>query len=63
MQYEDIGQLCRHPRAKAAVLAEMDALGREAGVGSLMIFSVILGNCSPFLTYFDVAFSCEDLSL
>ncbi|KAL2942078.1 Long chain acyl-CoA synthetase 7 peroxisomal [Bienertia sinuspersici] len=32
IKYEDLGQLCRHPRAKAAVLAEMDALGREAGL-------------------------------
>ncbi|XVF06090.1 hypothetical protein REPUB_Repub06bG0018300 [Reevesia pubescens] len=30
IQYEDLGQLCNDPRARSAVLAEMDNVGREA---------------------------------
>jgi len=37
-QYESLGQLCNDPRAKAAVLAEMDAAGREAGVSYISGF-------------------------
>ncbi|KAF9618831.1 hypothetical protein IFM89_002699 [Coptis chinensis] len=30
IQYGDLGQLCKDPRARAGVLADLDALGREA---------------------------------
>ncbi|KAK9076986.1 hypothetical protein SSX86_005321 [Deinandra increscens subsp. villosa] len=30
VKYDNLGQLCNDPRAKAAVLAEMDVVGREA---------------------------------
>jgi len=33
VQYNDLAQLCNDPRAKAVVLAEMDAAGRDAQVG------------------------------
>ncbi|CAO2832722.1 unnamed protein product [Amaranthus hypochondriacus] len=48
IKYEDIGQLCRHPRAKAAVLAEMDALGREAGLRGFEFVKAVTLVPEPF---------------
>lgn len=45
---EDLEQLCRHPRAKAAVLAEMDALGREAGLRGFEFVKAVTLVSEPF---------------
>ncbi|CAI0460061.1 unnamed protein product [Linum tenue] len=37
---DDLGQLCNDPRARAAVLADMDSIGREAQVKYIMLFNL-----------------------
>lgn len=48
MQYQDLGQLCSDPRAGAAVLADMDAVGREAQASYLNIMLGTLISASRF---------------
>lgn len=37
MQYQDLGELCNDPRTRASILADMDAVGREAQASYLGI--------------------------
>ncbi|KAK9691893.1 hypothetical protein RND81_09G226900 [Saponaria officinalis] len=48
IKHEDLGQLCNHPRAKDAVLAEMDAVGREAGLRGFEFVKAITLVPEPF---------------
>lgn len=48
VQYENLGQLCNDPRARAAVLADMDALGREAQLRGFEFVKAVTLTLEPF---------------
>ncbi|KAL8540827.1 hypothetical protein ACS0TY_002158 [Phlomoides rotata] len=48
IKYEDLGQVCADPRAKAAVLAEMDDVGREAQLRGFEFVKAVTLVIEPF---------------
>ncbi|KAL2490534.1 Long chain acyl-CoA synthetase 7 [Abeliophyllum distichum] len=48
IKYEDLGQLCNDPRARAAVLAEMDAVGKEAQLRGFEFVKAVTLVVEPF---------------
>ncbi|KAF8401682.1 hypothetical protein HHK36_012628 [Tetracentron sinense] len=56
IEYEDLGQFCNDPRARAAVLAEMDGVGREAQIKrpqAKVYFTKAISNMYADLSAFD----------
>ncbi|XAR54657.1 Long-chain-fatty-acid--CoA ligase [Bertholletia excelsa] len=48
IKYKDIGELCNDPRARAAVLADMDAIGREAQLRGFEFAKAVTLVLEPF---------------
>ncbi|KAF5952228.1 hypothetical protein HYC85_010172 [Camellia sinensis] len=48
IKYEDLGQLCNDPRARAAVLADMDAIGSEAQLRGFEFAKAVTLVLEPF---------------
>ncbi|PIA44855.1 hypothetical protein AQUCO_01700438v1 [Aquilegia coerulea] len=48
IKYEDLGQLCNDPRARAAVLADMDAIGRDAQLRGFEFVKAVTLVLEPF---------------
>ncbi|KAI3707780.1 hypothetical protein L2E82_36598 [Cichorium intybus] len=48
IKYNDLGQLCNDPRAKAAVLAEMDAVARDAQLRGFEFAKAVTLVAEPF---------------
>ncbi|XP_019053177.1 PREDICTED: long chain acyl-CoA synthetase 6, peroxisomal-like isoform X2 [Nelumbo nucifera] len=48
IKYEDLGQLCNDPRTKAAVLTDMDAVGREAQLRGFEFAKAVTLVVEPF---------------
>lgn len=48
IKYNDLGELCSDPRARAAVLADLDALGREAKLRGFEFAKAVTLVLEPF---------------
>ncbi|GAB2218726.1 hypothetical protein Drorol1_Dr00001955 [Drosera rotundifolia] len=48
IKFDDLGQLCNHPRAKAAVLTDMDELGRQAELRGFEFVKAVTLVLEPF---------------